>query len=244
MSNTQKSLSHSPYPSEGTPLARRTLLQWLGAGAMGLALPFAAGKRAGAATSEPATAPPASPVPSVPANAFWTPAGMDVMTAIFTRRSHREFTGKPLPADVLQSIIAAGMNAPSANNSQPWRFVVLAKPESMANIPKIMPLAKYAVKAGAAILLCTSIAPTPGKEVAILSAACCGQNMLLACHALGFAGVWNEVYPNKSFMTAWQQVAKLPDDVMPLSLLIMGEPAGVLPPVNRMNPKLIHQDTW
>jgi nitroreductase len=48
-----------------------------------------------------------------------------VIEAIAKRRSVRSYETKPLPRDVLQTIIEAGNQAPSAMNSQPWRFVVV-----------------------------------------------------------------------------------------------------------------------
>lgn len=46
--------------------------------------------------------------------------------AIFTRRTVREFQPKPVPRDILEKVIEAGATAPSALNSQPWRFMVVA----------------------------------------------------------------------------------------------------------------------
>jgi nitroreductase len=48
-----------------------------------------------------------------------------VIEAIAKRRSVRSYETKPVPRDVLQTIIEAGNQAPSAMNSQPWRFVVV-----------------------------------------------------------------------------------------------------------------------
>jgi nitroreductase len=48
-----------------------------------------------------------------------------VIEAIATRRSVRSYENKPVPRHILQAIIEAGNQAPSAMNSQPWRFVVV-----------------------------------------------------------------------------------------------------------------------
>lgn len=51
---------------------------------------------------------------------------------LFARRwSPRSFTAEPLPDAVLQSAFEAARWAPSANNAQPWRFVV-ARPGEAA----------------------------------------------------------------------------------------------------------------
>jgi len=48
-----------------------------------------------------------------------------VIEAIRKRRSIRSYEPKPIPRDILNTIIEAGNEAPSAMNSQPWRFVVV-----------------------------------------------------------------------------------------------------------------------
>jgi len=49
----------------------------------------------------------------------------EVIEAIKKRRSVRAYDAKPIPRDVLNAVIEAGNEAPSAMNSQPWRFVVV-----------------------------------------------------------------------------------------------------------------------
>jgi nitroreductase len=48
-----------------------------------------------------------------------------VIEAIKKRRSVRAYDTKSIPRDALNAILSAGNEAPSAMNSQPWRFVVV-----------------------------------------------------------------------------------------------------------------------
>jgi nitroreductase len=48
-----------------------------------------------------------------------------VLEAIRKRRSVRSYEARPVIKDLINTIIEAGNNAPSAMNSQPWRFVVV-----------------------------------------------------------------------------------------------------------------------
>jgi len=54
----------------------------------------------------------------------------NIIEAIKKRRSVRAYEAKPIPRDVLNTIIDAGNEAPSAMNSQPWRFVVIEDREA------------------------------------------------------------------------------------------------------------------
>ena len=49
----------------------------------------------------------------------------EVMETLKKRRSIRAYEPTPIPRDILNTIIEAGNEAPSAMNSQPWRFVVV-----------------------------------------------------------------------------------------------------------------------
>jgi nitroreductase len=50
---------------------------------------------------------------------------MDIMEAIFQRKSTRGFKSDPVSKDILVKILDAACRAPSAVNTQPWEFIVL-----------------------------------------------------------------------------------------------------------------------
>ncbi|MGD1076327.1 MAG: nitroreductase family protein, partial [Thermodesulfovibrionales bacterium] len=53
-----------------------------------------------------------------------------VIEAIRKRRSVRSYEGGSISRDLIDAIIEAGNEAPSAMNSQPWRFVVVEDRET------------------------------------------------------------------------------------------------------------------
>jgi nitroreductase len=50
---------------------------------------------------------------------------MDLFGAIRDRRSIRRFKDRPVPDEDLRMILDAGRLAPSANNTQPWSFLII-----------------------------------------------------------------------------------------------------------------------
>jgi nitroreductase len=58
-----------------------------------------------------------------------TPKTLSVKEAIETRRSIREYVQEPIPKEDIDEILRLTSLAPSANNVQPWRFIVVADPE-------------------------------------------------------------------------------------------------------------------
>ena len=60
---------------------------------------------------------------------------METLDALKKRKSIRGYLSKPVPKNVLQEIIAAAMQAPSAMNTQPWELFIVAG-EVLDNIRK------------------------------------------------------------------------------------------------------------
>ena len=54
------------------------------------------------------------------------------------RRSIRRYLSKPIPQDTLMDIIISANWAPSAHNRQPWRFVIIDKPENRGHLANAM----------------------------------------------------------------------------------------------------------
>jgi len=59
---------------------------------------------------------------------------MDVLQAITNRRSHRAYKAEQLPEEVMEKILRAGLEAPSARNHQPWHFSVVQNPELIQEV--------------------------------------------------------------------------------------------------------------
>ena len=57
---------------------------------------------------------------------------------LLSRRSVRRFQPQPVPDDVVKRILEAATSAPSAHHRQPWRFAVLAGPESRTRLAQAL----------------------------------------------------------------------------------------------------------
>ncbi len=62
----------------------------------------------------------------------------DFLKIIFERRSVRWYLNKSVPPSVLEKIIRAAADAPSAHNDQPWHFVVITSPETRNQLAQKM----------------------------------------------------------------------------------------------------------
>ena len=62
---------------------------------------------------------------------------MDVMEAIEKRRSVRAYQNKPIPEDTLKKILQAARLAPSANNQQAYKFIVVKDAQLRGELAKV-----------------------------------------------------------------------------------------------------------
>lgn len=169
---------------------------------------------------------------------------METMEAIHTRRSVRKYTDKKISEDLVEKILSAGMSAPSAGNQQPWHFIVIDDNKLLEEIPKVSLYAPMAKEASVAIVVCGDIQleKYPGFWVQDCSAAT--QNMLLAAHALGLGAVWSGIYPLEDRVSGYRLLLGIPENIIPLSIIIMGYPLEIPKPVDRYKKERIRYNKW
>lgn len=64
----------------------------------------------------------------------------DILDVISSRRSIRRFTDAPVPDEVVNKLIEAARWAPSGENEQPWKLIVVRDPATKAKIAEIAKL--------------------------------------------------------------------------------------------------------
>jgi nitroreductase len=83
---------------------------------------------------------------------------MNFLDLVQTRQSVRRYSSKPVENDLVIKCLEAGRLAPSASNSQPWRFIVIDEPElrnkvAEATTNKGLPINNFAKQAPVLIVI-------------------------------------------------------------------------------------------
>ena len=128
---------------------------------------------------------------------------MDTLDAIHTRRSIRTYLDQPVSEELIQKLLAAAMQAPSARNQQPWQFMVIDGRALLAKIATFVPNVAMAGKAPLAILVCGDLSLEKSEGYWVVDCAAAVENMLLAAHALGLGAVSCGIYPREARMDGW-----------------------------------------
>lgn len=58
----------------------------------------------------------------------------ELLNGILTRRSVRKYTDQPIPEDVLEAIVDAGLHAPSGRGAKTWKFTVVTNKEKIQKL--------------------------------------------------------------------------------------------------------------
>ena len=169
---------------------------------------------------------------------------MQTLEAIYTRRSIREYTDAKVPDEIIIEIIKAAMYAPSARNYQPWHFVVITDREILHKIPTVHPYAEMLYKAPLAILVCGDLVLENNEKYIAVDCSAATQNLLLAAHDFGLGAVWLGLYPRTDRMAGLSKTSKLPENIIPVSLVSVGYPAEEKPEENRFQESRIHRNLW
>jgi nitroreductase len=170
---------------------------------------------------------------------------METLEAILTRRSIRQYTPQAVPDELVQELLAAAMQAPSAGNQQPWHFILVTAREQLNALADVLPYGQMLRAAPLGIAVCADLEleKHPGYWVQDCSAAT--QNLLLAAHARRLGAVWLGVYPVEERVASVKQVLGLPEQVVPLCVISLGYPLTQLkPPARRYDETRLHHNHW
>ena len=166
------------------------------------------------------------------------------MEAIYKRRSIRKYTSDSIPDHIVEDIIKAGMNAPSAGNERPWHFLVIRKRELLEEITTIHPYSAMLKQAPVAILICADISLEKFKGFWVQDCSAAAQNMLLEIADRDLGSVWLGVYPIDERVKGIRKIFNLPEHVEPFAIIPVGKPAEEKPPKNEFDKERIHYDIW
>lgn len=169
---------------------------------------------------------------------------METLEAIMTRRSVRDFRPDTVSDADIETLLKAGMQAPSAVNERPWHFVVINDQEILHKIPEFHRNAQMLKYAPLAILVCSDRKLESRRAYWIQDCSAATENILLAAHGMGLGAVWLGVFPNADRVKGLQALLKLPKGIRPVTLVAVGLPALMPESVDRFDQTRIHKNGW
>lgn len=165
---------------------------------------------------------------------------IDAVAAITARHSTRAFSPKPVPRELLETIIDAARRAPSANNVQPWDFVVVTDAETRKQIAGLTDWGKFIADAPACVaVFCKDV------KYFLEDGAAASENILVAAASLGVQSCW-VAGDKKAYAPKVAALLGVPDGHRLVSLLPLGyaENPGEKPAQKRDLSSVLHWEKF
>ena len=159
---------------------------------------------------------------------------------IMTRTSIRKYTNETVTKADIETMLRAGMAAPTAVNKQPWHFVVVTDREQLNALAAANRGTGMAAKAPLAIVVCGDMQktlPGVGQGFWVQDCSAATENILLAANALELGAVWTGLYPNEERANAVRDIVKAPEHIVPLCTIVIGHPADNPTPKDKWKPE-------
>ncbi len=168
----------------------------------------------------------------------------DFIDIILNRRSIRKFKAEIVSDETVNILLKAAMYAPTARNTQSWKFIVINSRKILDKLAEIHPYGKMLKEAPLAIIVVGDKTLESNESYLAINCAAATQNILLAAHSKQLGSVWLGVYPRVERMTAISDLFKLPADIIPMSMIAIGNPNEEVPFPERFFTEKIHFNKW
>jgi len=168
---------------------------------------------------------------------------MAVLDAIRRRYSCRAYQDKSIEQDKLDCILEAARLAPSAKNTQDWRFVVVTDRDTKRRVAGTTNRPEVFEKAGAIIAACSNsdYVMQCGQAIGPIDVAIALEHICLQAADLGLGTCWIGSFEADKV----RQILGIPDDIIIVELMALGYPASSKPePKREPIEKIVCYDTW
>jgi nitroreductase len=168
---------------------------------------------------------------------------MTVLEAIRKRYSCRAYQDRRIEREKLDVVFEAARLAPSARNTQDWRFIVVTDEETKRQIAATTNRPAVFEKAGAIIVACSNsdYVMRCGQAIAPIDVTIALEHICLQATELGLGTCWiGSFEPAKV-----EQILNIPDDIVIIELMAIGYPADSKPePKREPIEKIVCYEKW
>lgn len=160
----------------------------------------------------------------------WPEAFFEIVTK---RRSIRKYKDIEIPDEHIRQMIEAARLAPSTNNTQPWRFVVVKDPETIGLLSLVAGGQKFIASAKAVVIAIANKAASccPGNPSMwhVQDTMIATEHVVLAATALGYGSCWVAMLDsrNSQHIVTIKQALRIPESADIVALVTLGVPDEV-----------------
>jgi len=171
-----------------------------------------------------------------------------------TRTSVRRFADRPVEREKIELCLEAARRAPSADNMQPWRFIVFDDPEKKERLAAAVFRGIYALSkrfAAAPVIVSLVIKENllvnkvagmvQGTQWQLVDAGIGGEHFVLAAAEQGLGTCWTGWYDGRALL---KHLGLRGKGYRPVALIALGYPAADVSPNERPRKPLSDIASW
>jgi len=158
---------------------------------------------------------------------------MDILKTIKTRYSCRSYQNKPIDPEALQTLMEAARLAPSARNTQDWRFVIVTDIEKRKALQSAAADQEFVGQAPVVIAACSCTHKRMnlcGQPYASINISIALEHIALTATSLGLATCWIGSFKPQSV----RSILNIPTHIEIVELMTVGYPADRPKSPNRL----------
>ncbi len=188
------------------------------------------------------------------------PYSNETMKLLYERSSIRVFENRPIPPDVMEEILGAGLHGATGGNLQPYAIIQIESEEKKKQLMDTGEMQPLVGKAPTNLLFCidwrrigrwakSSNAPFIATKsfrhfwIAFQDTLIAAQNICTAADSVGLGSVY--IGTVESCFLELKEIFHLPEGVFPVVLLSMGYPAQPIKIAPKLGSEiLVHKETY
>lgn len=163
-----------------------------------------------------------------------------MLELIKKRRSIRKYTDVPISDEQVKLMLEAAMAAPSANNLQPWEFVIVRGQELRQKLADMKQWSFMCTNASVVFVVCGE----GENQHWVEDTSAATENLLLAAAGLDLGAVWVAVYPEQVQEEYVRNTLGIPNKLRILCLIAVGHPAESKPPHTKYDNSKVHIEKY
>jgi nitroreductase len=173
---------------------------------------------------------------------------MEALGCIKTRASVRSFRPDDVPEGLVNEILEAAIEAPSAGNVQDWHFVIVRNAGNRKRLAEAAFAQDFIAGAPVVIVACADLRDIGGAYgergqglYSVQDAAAATENLMLAAWAKGIGSCWVGSFNEKKV----RDIIVLPGHVRPMAIIPLGYPASApRKPARKKLSEVIHREYY
>lgn len=185
---------------------------------------------------------------------------MDLFDTLMRRRSVRNFTDQPIPAEVVSQLLQAANNAPSGGNIQPVSIITVQEKDNREKLAGLVGHQPWVKNAPLSMIFCLDFQRVKrwaamnqtefkGEQafshflIAYADVMCAAQTVVILAESLGLGSVY--IGSVNATITETREAFGIPRYVLPLMVLSLGYPRSIPHGIPKFAPDVnVHRERY